>query len=160
MIVLENLHYEKMKRKLQRTTMQKIRQIKLEVRKKPKLIKILKNKLHTNIMTDVYWNDLQPLKDILDDLEAPNTIVNNKDIEDFKESVCYFVNDILNHNIHIYSDKHFDELLFEAVLQEVKKTYFNAIDLFTFDVEGQVWDAIEIYFYNIMHLDLIAQPLL
>ena len=47
-------------------------------------------------MTDVYWNDLQPLKDILDDLEAPNTVVNNKDIEDFKESVCYFVNDILN----------------------------------------------------------------
>ena len=99
-------------------------------------------------MTDVYWNDLQPLKDVLDELEAPNTVVNNKDIEDFKESVCYFISDILNHNIHIYSDKHFDELLFEAVLQEVKKTYFNAIDLFTFDVEGQVWDAIEIYFYK------------
>ena len=46
MIVLENLHYEKMKRKLPRTIMQKIRQIKSEVRKKPKLIKILKNKYH------------------------------------------------------------------------------------------------------------------
>ena len=39
-------------------------------------------------MTHVYWTDLQPLNDILDELQAPNTVVNDKDIEDFKESVC------------------------------------------------------------------------
>ena len=65
-------------------------------------------------MTDVFWNDLQPLRDILDDIEPPpNSVVNDKDIEDFKESVCYIIEDVLNNNIHIYSDKHFDELLFE-----------------------------------------------
>ena len=99
-------------------------------------------------MTDVYWNDLQPLTDLLDEIKAPNTFVNDKDIEDFKESVCYFIGDILSNNINMYTNKHFDELLFEAVLDQVKKTYFNAIDLFRFDVEGQVWDAIEIYFYR------------
>lgn len=99
-------------------------------------------------MNDVHWNDLQPLKDILDDIEAPNTVVNNKDIEDFKESVCYIVDDVINNNICIYSDKHFDELLFETVLENVNKSYWEIINLFDFDVEGQVWDAIEIYFYK------------
>lgn len=99
-------------------------------------------------MTDVYWTDLQPLKDILDDLEAPNTVVNDKDIEDFKESVCYIIDEVINNNIHIYSDKHFDELLFETLLDIVKKSYWDIINLFDFDVEGQVWDAIEIYFYR------------
>ena len=99
-------------------------------------------------MTDVYWTDLQPLKDIIDDLEAPNTVVNDKDIEDFKESVCYIIDEVINNNIHIYSDKHFDELLFETLLDIVKKSYWDIINLFDFDVEGQVWDAIEIYFYR------------
>ena len=76
-------------------------------------------------MTDVFWNDLQPLKDILDEIEPPNTVVNDKDIEDFKESVCYIVDDVINHNITLYSDKHFDELLFENVLANVKKSYFG-----------------------------------
>ena len=99
-------------------------------------------------MNDVHWNDLQPLKDILDDIEAPNTVVNNKDIDDFKESVCYIVDDVINNNIHMYSDKHFDELLFETVLENVNKSYWEIINIFDFDVEGQVWDAIEIYFYK------------
>lgn len=99
-------------------------------------------------MKDVYWTDLQPLKDILDELQAPNTVVNDKDIEDFKESVCYIIDEVINNNIHIYSDKHFDELLFETVLDIVKKSYWDIINLFDFDVEGQVWDAIEIYFYR------------
>ena len=67
-------------------------------------------------MTDVYWNDLQPLTDLLDEIKAPNTFVNDKDIEDFKERVCYFIGDILSNNINMYTNKHFDELLFEAVL--------------------------------------------
>ena len=99
-------------------------------------------------MNGVFWNDLQPLKDILDELEAPNTVINDKDIEDFKESVCYIIDDVINHNITIYSDKHFDELLFENVLANVKKSYWEIINLFDFDVDGQVWDAIEIYCYK------------
>ena len=67
-------------------------------------------------MINVLWNDLPTLKDIIDDIEAPNTVVNDKDIEDFKESVCYIIDDVLNNNIHLYSDKHFDEILFEDVL--------------------------------------------
>ena len=99
-------------------------------------------------MTDVFWNDLQPLKDIHDELEPPNTVVNDKDIEDFKESVCYIVHDVINNSITTYSDKHFDEILFENVLHNVKKSYFDIINLFNFDLEGQVWDAIEIYCYK------------
>lgn len=104
--------------------------------------------LYYNIMTDVFWNDLQPLKDILDEIEAPNTTINDKDIEDFKESVCYIIDDVITQNITIYSDKHFDELIFENVLANVKKSYWDVINLFDFDVEGQVWDAIEIYCYK------------
>lgn len=86
-------------------------------------------------MTDVFWNDLQPLKDILDEIEAPNTTINDKDIEDFKESVCYIIDDVITQNITIYSDKHFDELIFENVLANVKKSYWDVINLFNFDVE-------------------------
>ena len=50
-------------------------------------------------MTNVFWNDLQCLKDILDELEAPNTVINDKDIEDFKESVCYIVNDVIKSKV-------------------------------------------------------------
>ena len=70
-------------------------------------------------MTDVYWTDLQPLKDIIDELEPPNTVVNNKDIDDFKESVCYIIDEIIINNIEMYSDKHFDELLFESPNSEI-----------------------------------------
>ena len=99
-------------------------------------------------MINVLWNDLPTLKDIIDDIEAPNTVVNDKDIEDFKESVCYIIDDVLNNNIHLYSDKHFDEILFENVLSNVNKSYYDIINLFNFDIEGQVWDAIEIYCYK------------
>ena len=44
MILLENLRYEKMKRKPLSQILVKIRQLKYEERKKAKLIKILKNK--------------------------------------------------------------------------------------------------------------------
>ncbi len=99
-------------------------------------------------MTNVFWNDLKLLKDIIDDIQVTDLQVNEKDIDDLKESICYFINDILTNNIHIYSDKHFDELLFEEVLDTINKTYYNAIDLSSFDLDGQVWDAIQIYFYK------------
>ena len=99
-------------------------------------------------MTNVFWNDLKLLKDIIDDIEVKDLEVNEKDIDDLKESICYFINDILTNNIHIYSDKHFDEILFEEVLDTINKTYYNAIDLSSFDLDGQVWDAIQIYFYK------------
>ena len=84
-------------------------------------------------MTNVFWNDLKLLKDIIDDIQVKDLQVNEKDIDDLKESICYFINDILTNNIHIYSDKHFDELLFEEVLDTINKTYYNAIDLSSFD---------------------------
>ena len=39
------------------------------------------------------WNDLPQLEDIKDSFNLNKT--NNKNIEDFKESICYFVEEYL-----------------------------------------------------------------
>jgi len=99
-------------------------------------------------MKNVFCNDLKQLKDIIDDIKATEIQITEKDIDDFKESICYFVHDILTNNIQIYTNKHFDEILFEEVLYTISNTYYNIIDLFGLGMEEHVWDAIEIYLYK------------
>ena len=47
-----------------------------------------------------YWNDLKALEDITDKITAPiEEPYNDHDIEQFKESVQYFIDDFINNNI-------------------------------------------------------------
>ena len=101
---------------------------------------------------DVYWNDLKPLKDIFHDLtineNKPSKKEIEKEIEDFKESIQYFIHDIIMANILLYKDYDFEKLLFEEVYHHVVNAYNNIIDTFHFDVDHHIWDSIEIYFYK------------
>lgn len=101
---------------------------------------------------DVFWDDLKPLEDVLNKL----TIVDNKpskkeieqEIEGFKESIQYFIHDIVDHNILLYKEYEFEKLLFEEVYHHVVSAYTTIIDTFHFDIDYHIWDAIEIYFYK------------
>ena len=58
-----------------------------------------------------YWNDLNVLRDISTEIEKSaieDINYNNKDIDDFKESVQYFIEDFVEYNIRLYKEYHFD----------------------------------------------------
>ena len=51
-----------------------------------------------------YWNDLAVLNDISKEIEesaTENINYNDSDIDDFKESVSYFIEDWINSNIKL-----------------------------------------------------------
>ena len=50
------------------------------------------------------WNDLPILENIKDTFNLKKA--NNKNIEDFKESIYYFVEEYLKDNIRVYEDYH------------------------------------------------------
>ena len=57
-----------------------------------------------------YWSDLQGLHNIIDVLEPEKEEpFNDKDIEQFKESVQYFIEDFVDSNIKLYKKKYFDD---------------------------------------------------
>lgn len=101
---------------------------------------------------DVLWNDLNQLHDIMSSITIqennPSEKQIEKEIEDFKEGIQYFIHDIIYNNILLYKEYHFEKLLFEQVYHDIVTAYNNIIDTFNFDIEYHLWDAIEIYFYK------------
>ena len=54
-----------------------------------------------------YWNDLLVLKDISKEIEESATTqeyFNDNDIDDFKESILYFIEDWINAHIKLYKE--------------------------------------------------------
>lgn len=101
---------------------------------------------------DVYWNDLKQLNDVFNQLtikcDKPTKEEVEQEIENFKESIQYFIKDIIEFNILLYKEYDFEKLLFEEVYHHVVNAYSTVIDTFHFDIDYNIWDAIEIYFYK------------
>ena len=96
-----------------------------------------------------YWNDLKALEDLTDKITAPiEEPYNDDDIEQFKESVQYFIDDFINHNIKLYKEKDFENTVFDAIYTMIVASY--GIDIFPsdFDLDYHIYDAMEIYFYK------------
>ena len=98
-----------------------------------------------------YWNDLAVLKDISKEIEESATeIVNytDNDIDDFKESVMYFIEDWINSNIKLFKEYDFEQIMYESIYTLITTNYgMIAYDL-GFDIEAHIFDAMEIYFYK------------
>ena len=97
------------------------------------------------------FNDLEPLKDIIDDIKpdyAKN--ITDKDIEDFKESIQYFIKDYINTNVKKYKEKDFEISLFEDLCRLIKQAYLDIDDYFSCDeqYEATIWDAVQIYLHK------------
>ena len=54
-----------------------------------------------------YWNDLSVLEDISKEIETnakEDINYNDNDIDDFKESIMYFIEDWINSNIKLFKE--------------------------------------------------------
>ena len=73
-----------------------------------------------------YWDDLQTLQDISHLLIPEKSIIesyNDKDIEDFKESVQYFIQDFIDNNIKLYKKKDFEQIMYDALYELIVPIY-------------------------------------
>jgi len=97
------------------------------------------------------WDDLQILEDISDSLVPDSNFIedfDNKDIEDFKESVQYFIQDFVENNIKLYKHKEFEHAMYDALYNMISPIYGSLFDKTVFDIEYHIYDAMEIYFYK------------
>jgi putative phage-type endonuclease len=96
-----------------------------------------------------FWNDLPKLEDIQNKLDIEdnnNKLFDDKDIEEFKESVVYFIDDFIKNNVRIYKEYKFNNIVYVYLYNCIINTYGFIIDEFNFDLESNICDAIEIYF--------------
>ena len=98
-----------------------------------------------------YWNDLAVLNDISKEIEESaieDVNFDDNDIADFKESVQFFIEDWLDSNIKLYKDYHFEQIMYESLYDIILINYGFMIDDLNFDLESNIFDAMEIYFYK------------
>jgi len=97
-----------------------------------------------------HWNDLIALKDIRDNLiiQEQTKKYTEKDIDEFKEGITYFIDDFINQNIKLYKEYNFENIIYDSLYKIVTDTYGFLIYDFDFDFEYCIFDAIEIYFYK------------
>ena len=96
-----------------------------------------------------YWHDLQVLSNIIDTLEPEyEEPFNDEDIEQFKESVQYFIEDFVDTNIKLYKKKYFENMMYDALYEMISTSYGTIIDKTNFDLEYHIYDAMEIYFHK------------
>ena len=97
---------------------------------------------------NIHWNDLPKLKDIQNNLVIEENNFTNQDIDEFKESVLYFIEDFLNQNIKLYKEYDFETIIFETLYDTIMDAYSHIIDNLSSDLEHHIFDAMEIYFYK------------
>jgi len=91
------------------------------------------------------WNDLPSLKDIKDSFTLKK--INNKNIEDFKESIYYFIEEYLKDNVRIYENYHFDDIVFSDIYKIILNTYgINIVDSFNISTDIIIQECIDLYF--------------
>lgn len=67
------------------------------------------------------WTDLPVLENILDDINAKK--IDNKNIEDFKETVIYFIEDFIKSNPRVYEKEDFLEIVKENIENNIQLSY-------------------------------------
>ena len=98
-----------------------------------------------------YWNDLSVLHDIskeIEDAAIEHVNFDDNDIDDFKESVLFFIDDWINGNIKLYKEYDFEQIMYESIYEIIVSNYGFMIDDLNFDLESNIFDAMEIYFYK------------
>ena len=98
-----------------------------------------------------YWNDLRVLHDISKEIEKSaieHVNFDDNDIDDFKESVLFFIEDWITGNIKLYKEYDFEQIMYESIYGIIVSNYGFMIDDLNFDLESNIFDAMEIYFYK------------
>ena len=83
-----------------------------------------------------YWNDLPPLEDITETLDIlPIEKFTDKDIEEFKMSILYFIEDFVLHNIKLYKDKYYEDIVFDSIYSIVTDAYQEVLFANNYDID-------------------------
>ena len=106
-----------------------------------------------------YVSELPPLEEVEDELAVEeSSVIKNTDIEDFKESIQYFITDYINNNIKSFKYKTFEDDLFEAIYSLVTNTYGSLLYNID-DLDYHIWNALKYIFIEQIVLDHIVQIL-
>ena len=98
-----------------------------------------------------HWNDLAVLNDISKEIEESvqdNIEYDDNDVADFKEGLQYFIDEWIISNIKLYKEYHFEEIMYDSLYTIILSNYGFMIDDLKFDLETNIFDAMEIYFYR------------
>jgi len=91
------------------------------------------------------WHDLPPLENIKDTFTIKKA--NNRNIEDFKESIYYFIDEYLKDNIRVYEDYHFLETVYQDIYNIIINTYGDEIiDSFSISLDTIIQECLDLYF--------------
>ena len=91
------------------------------------------------------WNDLPKLNNIIDTFDVKK--FDNKNIEDFKESVYYFIVDYFKSNIRVYEKYYFLEEVYYDIYKIIINTYGTyIIDAFSIAVDVIISECLDLYF--------------
>ena len=89
-----------------------------------------------------YWNDLSLLKDISKEIEELTTKqedFNDNDIDDFKESISYFIEDWINAHIKLYKEYDFEQIMYDSLYGVIIENYGFMVDSLNFDLESNIF---------------------
>ena len=91
------------------------------------------------------WNDLKSLENIIDTFTAKK--IDNKNIEDFKETVIYFIEDYIKSNYRVYENEHFLEIVKDNVENIIFQTYSpDIIDHLSLNFDTIINECIDLHF--------------
>jgi len=91
------------------------------------------------------WNDLKSLDNIIDTFTAKK--IDNKNIEDFKETVIYFIEDYIKSNYRVYEDEKFLEIVKDNVENIILQTYnADIIDHLSLNFETIINECVDLHF--------------
>ena len=91
------------------------------------------------------WNDLKSLDNIVDSFTAKK--IDNKNIEDFKESIIYFIEDYIKSNYRVYEDEKFLEIVQDNIFNIILQTYCSEIiDHLSLKFDTIINECIDLHF--------------
>ena len=91
-----------------------------------------------------FWNDLPRLENIVLNFNVKK--FNNKNIEDFKESIMYFIDDYIKSNPRDYEEYKFREILYTSIYNIIINTYGCIVDSINLSTDIILNECIDLYF--------------
>ena len=94
-----------------------------------------------------FWNDLDDLEDISNDLKVIDYKFHNSiDCDDLKESIDIFLDEFLNSNIEIYKEYNFNSIIHDYLLETILISYGNIIADLNVDINTIINETMYCYF--------------
>jgi len=91
------------------------------------------------------WNDLNPLINIMDSFTEKK--IDNKQIEDFKETIIYFIEDYIKSNYRVYESEKFLEIIKDDIENIILQTYsYEVIEELSINLEIIIIECIDLHF--------------